>query len=234
MREILPQVLALRFPELYFCLYFHVSLLLPTSVGLISVKNTKKKIFQNMLNMQALRSMAHYRPQRSCEGYVFTGVCLFTGGEGCLPQYMVGYTLPPSEQIPPEQNSPPRVDITPGADTPREQTPHQEQTPPERRPLLRTVCILLECILVLILHIWSVPNWDKVRDHTQTWLICNTNLFGIFFRFISPHPQNIETEHEHLGSSRIPQVGHCCPFQTQFTQSQTLHVSGCYTVSHSH
>ena len=25
----------------------------------------------------------HYRPQRSCEGYVFTGVCLSTGG-GCL------------------------------------------------------------------------------------------------------------------------------------------------------
>ena len=24
--------------------------------------------------------MSYYRPQRSCEGYVFTGVCLFTGG----------------------------------------------------------------------------------------------------------------------------------------------------------
>ena len=26
----------------------------------------------------------HYRPQRSCEGYVFTGVCLSTGGGGLL------------------------------------------------------------------------------------------------------------------------------------------------------
>ena len=30
--------------------------------------------------------MSHYRPQQSCEGYVFTGVCLSTGGRtlACL------------------------------------------------------------------------------------------------------------------------------------------------------
>ena len=33
----------------------------------------------------------NYRPQRSCEGYVFTPVCLSTGG---LPQCMLGYHPP--------------------------------------------------------------------------------------------------------------------------------------------
>ena len=146
MREILPRVLALRFPELYFCLCFHVSLLLPTSVCLISVKNThKKRIFR---------------------------ICLTCKRDG---QWFM-----------------------------------------------------------LILHIWSVPNWDKVRDHTQTSLIFNTNLFGIFFRLVFPHAQNIKTEQFRLRSSRIPQVGHCCLFQTKLTQSQTLHVSGCHTTSHFH
>ena len=108
----------------------------------------------------------HYRPQRSCEGNVFTGVCLSTGG--CLPQWMLGYppeqTSPrqqtsPTEQMPPQSTHPPLGAHTPRAD-PREQTPPWEQTPPEQTPpradtpptkirsLLRTVCILLECILV--------------------------------------------------------------------------------------
>ena len=65
--------------------------------------------------------VSYYRPQRSCEGYVFTGVCLST------------------DQTPP---TPLGADTPPGADTP------QEQTPPKRRPLLRTVRTLLECILV--------------------------------------------------------------------------------------
>ena len=30
-----------------------------------------------------MTALSHYRPQRSYEGYVFTGVCLSTGG-GCL------------------------------------------------------------------------------------------------------------------------------------------------------
>ena len=151
-----------------------------------------------------------YRPQRSCEGYVFTGVCLSTGG--CLPRCMLGYHQPPKSRHPPKKQTPQRsrhpprsrhpsqeadtpqeadtlprsrhpsqeadtlqeADIPPRADTPKRQTPpHQEQTPtrsrppprsrhparadtpprsrhplPEIRPLLRTVRILLECILV--------------------------------------------------------------------------------------
>ena len=78
-------------------------------------------------------------------------VCLSTGGGG-LPQCMLGYR--PREQAPPRAGSPP------GAGTPQEQAPPREQappqnrhppeqaTPPSRRLLLRTVRILLECILV--------------------------------------------------------------------------------------
>ena len=36
--------------------------------------------------------MPYYRPQRSCEGYVFTPVCLST--RGGLPQCMLGYHIP--------------------------------------------------------------------------------------------------------------------------------------------
>ena len=65
-----------------------------------------------------------YRPQRSCEGYVFTRVCLSNGG---------GI---PGQVHPPDQAHPTH---------PREAPP---RPPPGRRLTLRTVRILLECILV--------------------------------------------------------------------------------------
>ena len=41
-------------------------------------------------------TILYYRPQRSCgQGNVFTGVCLSTGGRGCLPQCMLGCHIPP-------------------------------------------------------------------------------------------------------------------------------------------
>ena len=55
-----------------------------------------------------------YRPQRSCEGYVFTGVCLSTGEE-----YLTRHTPPPRpgtpwDQVhPPGQVHPPRTRYTP-------------------------------------------------------------------------------------------------------------------------
>ena len=62
------------------------------------------------------------------QGNIFTGVCLSTGGEGCLPQCMLGY---PPEQTPPEQ-TPPKLG------TPRTRHPltmHPPQTrPPRTRP----------------------------------------------------------------------------------------------------
>ena len=44
-----------------------------------------------------------YRSQRSCEGYVFTGVCLSTRGR-CLPKCMLGYT-PRTKSRPPGTKS---------------------------------------------------------------------------------------------------------------------------------
>ena len=78
------------------------------------------------------------------------------GGWGCLPQCMLAYHTPreqtplgadtPREQTPPLEQTPPR------ADDPLEQTPlppSRYPPPPEIRSLLRTIRILLECILVL-------------------------------------------------------------------------------------
>ena len=63
---------------------------------------------------------------------MFLHACVHTGGGVCLSACWD--TTPPGAD--PEQ-------------TPPEQTPPRADTPPERRPLLRTVRILLECILVI-------------------------------------------------------------------------------------
>ena len=128
----------------------------------------------------------YYRPQRSCEGcegYVFTPVCQsFCSQEG---EYLGRY--PPPEQIYLWAGTPPpcpRSRYTPGQVFPLRQVPPAGTPPtqvhpgqlhppgqvhpprqvhlPGRRLLLRTVRILLECILVtchfLLVHsnIWIV------------------------------------------------------------------------------
>ena len=88
---------------------------------------TTKEIFPLCGWNHGRASHYFYRPQRSCEGYVFTGVCLSTRGRGCLPQCMLGY---PPEQTPPSPGS--RHPLT------REQTPPApiwEQTPSRSRHL---------------------------------------------------------------------------------------------------
>ena len=42
------------------------------------------KRLESGLNLSLAKYHIYYRPQRSCEGYVFTGVCLSTGGGVCL------------------------------------------------------------------------------------------------------------------------------------------------------
>ena len=74
---------------------------------------------------------SNYHLQRSCEGYVFTGMCLSTGG--CLPQCMLGYKPPPRAD-PREQTSP---EQTPPKQTPPEQTPSRADTPQSRHPQSR-------------------------------------------------------------------------------------------------
>ena len=72
------------------------------------------------------------------QGNIFTsGVSriLSTGGGGCLPQCMLGYTpLPGSRHPPPGSRHPPEQ--TP----PQEHTPPQEQTPPEQTPPQEADC----------------------------------------------------------------------------------------------
>ena len=83
----------------------------------------------------------YYRPQRSCEGYVFTPVSHSVHRGVCLSACWI----PPPDQGP----LPPGPGPTPGPGTPLGAGTPPDQAPPEqRRLLLRTVRILLECILV--------------------------------------------------------------------------------------
>ena len=68
---------------------------------------------------------------------------------GCLPQCMLGYHTLGSRHHPLGADTPWGGDTT----LPPEQTP---PLPTEIRPLLRTVCILLECILVYSFN--EIPN----------------------------------------------------------------------------
>ena len=64
----------------------------------------------------------YYQPQWSCDqGNVFTGVCLSTGGGGCLPQCMLGCQIPLDQADPPGSGRPPWTRQTlppPGKQTP--------------------------------------------------------------------------------------------------------------------
>ena len=94
---------------------------------------------------------SYYRPQRSCgQGNVFTGVCLSTGGRVSASVH-AGMPDPPDQAHPPETRHPPGT---------RQTTPPQtRQTPPPPGSRLqhtvyeRPVRILLECILVMKLHV---------------------------------------------------------------------------------
>ena len=101
-----------------------------------------------------------YHPQRSCEGYVFTPVChsvhrgeylgRYPPGPGTPPgRYTPRVGTPPGTRYTPRQVDPPRTPVHPPAGTPPlDQVHPPEQVHPSRRLLLRTVRILLECILV--------------------------------------------------------------------------------------
>ena len=83
------------------------------------------------------------------------GICL----SACWDTPQEGDPPPPWEQTPPEQTTPPGQGDPPGKETPpgsrhparRHPHPPGRRRPPEIRPLLQTVCIPLECILVDLL-----------------------------------------------------------------------------------
>ena len=76
-----------------------------------------------------------YRPQRSCEGYLFTPVCQSFCSQGGLAQCMLGCQTPSPDEAPPRPGTPP-VQAPPRAGTPSplEQAPPRSRHPLEQAP----------------------------------------------------------------------------------------------------
>ena len=97
-----------------------------------------------------------------CEGYVFTRVCLSTGG--CLGRY------PPWEGTPPWAGTPPGQVQPPGQVTPGQVHPPWAGTQPQEQCMLgdmgnkRAVRILLECILVLSYNFHINSQWYRFEQ----------------------------------------------------------------------
>ena len=111
----------------------------------------------------------NYHPQRSCEGYVFTPVCLSTGGEGeYLGRYNPQQVHPNGQVHTPRKVHPPGRYTSPAGTPPGRYTPWAGTSPgryppPSRRLLLRTVGILLECILVRYIIFHDMIKWSAKR-----------------------------------------------------------------------
>ena len=124
--------------------------------------------------------MCHLLPPANevCKGYVFTRIC-HSVHRGGLPQCMLEYT-------PLADN--PRANNPPWADTPRPDT----SPSPFRQLLLRTIRILLECILVMIAvgeeGYTSLSCWSFVKSHLRlsAWFVC----FCLYFFGISTRVQS--------------------------------------------
>ena len=113
----------------------------------------------------------YYRPQRSCESYVFTGVCLSTGGG--VPGPGRGLSAPGGGVFAP------RGCLVRGGVCSGElvslHTLRQTPPPRERGPLLRTIRILLECILVFY---WNLSKPLEVWLYKV--LAGNMSAYGFF------------------------------------------------------
>ena len=158
-------------------------------------------------------NLNNYRPQRSCEGYVFTSVCLPTGGE-CLTRYppwrppgrrppprwrppgmenpLLGWRTPPWDGEPPLDGEPPPMENPPWDGEPPpwdgELPLGWRNPPPEIRPLLRTVRILLECILVI-----TILNLQRVHMETGKLTVPPQN------------PENVTRKMSHkLAAKNVP------------------------------
>ena len=98
----------------------------------------ERKTHCKEINIMDIFSGYFYRPQQSCEGYVFTPVChsVHRGGV-CLNAC---WDTTPTGSTPPGKHPP--------GSTPLGSTHPPVGTPAERWLPLRTIRILLECILV--------------------------------------------------------------------------------------
>ena len=77
-----------------------------TALTVLTIWSHHRGLFPRVTVVGLFYQIHLYRPQRSCEGYVFTGVCLSTGGSasvhagkeappGRMPQCMLGRKHPP-------------------------------------------------------------------------------------------------------------------------------------------
>ena len=78
-----------------------------------------------------------YRPQRSCEGYVFTRVCHSVHGGEVSASVHAGILPPPEDQAPPSRDQTPAQDQAP----PWEQAPPGADTPGSRHPTPETATV---------------------------------------------------------------------------------------------
>ena len=103
--------------------YFHAGVFLPHRSG-FSTSSLR-------LKLRVHEYKASYLPAATKlgQGNIFTGVCLSTGEEGCLPQCMLGYT--PLEQTPPPSGH--HHLHLPGADTPWSRHPREQTPSPQSR-----------------------------------------------------------------------------------------------------
>ena len=116
--------------------------------------------------LYAVAFFLYYRPQRSCEGYVFTPVC--------LPQCMVGYhprTRHPPEQAPPPGAGTPWDQTPPRADSPEQAPPPGAGTPlPSRRLRLRTVTQLIKIVKFASYVCSKNLNWINIWNRGSNLL----------------------------------------------------------------
>ena len=93
-----------------------------------------------------------------CEGYVFTGVCLSTGGSPCQAPPPAG--RPPSKETLWQGDPPPRQGGPPGRETPPARRPPQQSMLGDMVNA-QAVRILLECNLVHIVTMGTMLNFNE-------------------------------------------------------------------------
>ena len=134
-----------------------------------------------------------YRPQRSCgQGNIFTGVCLSTGGGGCLPQCMLGCHTPPGMENPPPPAPPIGWRTPPDGEPPRMETPPEKQTPAYGLRAAGTHPTgMHSCFLFFFVEQWmycSIPSDTKIsmRCYAATTVLATCQRFNLSYNMLLP------------------------------------------------
>ena len=130
----------------------------------------------------------YFTYKRSCGKVMFLHLTVILSTGLCMPS--VCWDTPPRQTSPLGSRHPPGSRHPQETDTPGKQTLPRKQTPPQR-PLLRTVRILMECILVFAKNCIKIfKNWTESRAWVPRalnpplhFLICNMAVL-LFFETI--------------------------------------------------